>query len=109
MNKKQQIAPPGQTFNTKHFLMRDLSAAEINKALDQTVSKGGIRRGGKGQRRAQAFDYGFKKLSMPGKGCGSPTPYPGTSSMSLIVPTNAHIVLEISDGPFQPVKVETYE
>lgn len=31
------------------------------------------------------------------------------SSLSLVVPTNRNVVLEVSDGPFQPVKVETHE
>jgi len=29
------------------------------------------------------------------------------SSMTVIVPTNANVVVEVSDGPFQPVRVDT--
>ena len=79
MSMNRKTAPPGQTFDTKHFLMRDLSAAEINKALDQTVNKEDLNKKGEGQRRGQVIQYNFRKLWTPGKGCGTPTPYPGTS------------------------------
>ena len=31
------------------------------------------------------------------------------STISTVVPTNRNVVIEVSDGPFQPVKVETHE
>lgn len=31
------------------------------------------------------------------------------SSISTVIPTNRNVVVEVSDGPFQPVRVETYE